>query len=155
MKVKDVMATVVHSCRPHTNLAEAAEIMWTHDCGALPVLDDEGQVIGMLTDRDICMAVATKGRIAAHITVWETITGNVYVCHADDDIKEALKVMGTQKVRRLPVVDDAGRLRGFLSMNDVVLHAEGAKGKMMPELSCDDVVHTLKAICEHRVLVGL
>lgn len=154
-KVRDVMATVAHSCRPHTNLAEAGESMWNFDCGALPVVDHDGKVVGMITDRDICMAVATKGRIAAHITVWETITGKVYTCRPDDDVKTALKTMAAEKVRRLPVVDRDGRLQGLLSMNDLVLHAEATKGARVPDLSYEDVIAALREICGHRALVGI
>ena len=121
MKVRDVMATVVHSCRPRINLAEAAASMWNFDCGSLPVVDHDGKVIGMITDRDICMAVATKGRIASHITVWETMTGKAHTCGEDDAAKTALGTMTAEKVRRLPVVDQEGMLRGFLSINDLVL----------------------------------
>lgn len=155
MKVRDAMATVVHSCRPHTNLAEAAEYMWNVDCGALPVVDHEGRVTGMITDRDICMALATKGRIASCVNVWEAITGRIYACRPDDDIKAALKTMATERVRRLPVVDDDGMLQGFLSINDLVLMAGEAKWKGAQALSCEDVMDTLKKICGHRVLVGI
>jgi len=154
MKVRDVMTTVVHSCHPHTNLAEAAESMWNFDCGALPVVDHEGKAIGMITDRDICMAVATKGRIAAHITAWETITGRVCTCAAEDDVRDALNTMATEQVRRLPVVGRDGTLQGVLSINDLVLHV-GAAGGKRADLSCDDVLGALKKICGHRALVGL
>jgi CBS domain-containing protein len=155
MKVRDVMATVVHSCRPHTNLAEAAESMWNFDCGSLPVVDHDGKVIGMITDRDICMAVATKGRIASHITVWETMTGKAYTCGEDDEAKAALRTMAAEKVRRLPVADQGGMLRGFLSINDLVLQAGEAKWKGAQALSREEVLDTLKKICGHRVLVGI
>jgi CBS domain-containing protein len=55
------MTSDVRTCRPETNLAEAVRDMWEGDCGALPVVSDEGRVIGMITDRDVCIAVATRG----------------------------------------------------------------------------------------------
>ncbi len=155
MKVKDVMTREVQSCGADTNLAEAAKMMWDSDCGVLPVLDREGKVIGIITDRDICMAVATKHKSAAEIAVWETISGKVYGCALYDDIKDALKTMEREQVRRLPVVNGDGLLQGILCMNDIVLHAEEAKGKKLPDLSYEDVMRTLKSICAHRVLVGI
>lgn len=74
------------------NLALAAKMMWDSDCGVLPVVNEEGRVIGMITDRDICMAIATKGRPASNITVWETRSGQLYSFRPQDDIHDALNV---------------------------------------------------------------
>ena len=82
--------------------------MWDYDCGALPVVNEAGHVIGMITDRDIAIAAATKRRPAAEIAVSEVISGNVCSCVRDDDIKSALKTMRHEKVRRLPVVKADG-----------------------------------------------
>jgi CBS-domain-containing membrane protein len=150
MKVQDVMNSKVQSCQPTTNLAAAAAVMWDHDCGALPVVDEAGQVLGMITDRDIAIAAATKGRPAGEISVREVISGTVYSCAPDDDIHAALKTMRQSKVRRLPVANAAGQLQGILCMNDIALRAEEVHGKHVPELSYDDAVSTLKAVCEHR-----
>ncbi len=153
MKVKDVMRWTVYSCGPGTNLAEAAKVMWDRDCGALPVVNGEGKVIGMITDRDICISLATKNRLASEVAVWESISGEVYTCSPDDDIQDALKTMEVKRVRRLPVINANGELQGVLSMNDIVLKAEGAKGWKTSGLSYDDVIRTLKAVCVHRELV--
>lgn len=142
MKVRDMMTSNVRTCRPETSLAEAVRDMWEGDCGALPVVNDEGRVIGMVTDRDICIAVATRGRTADHIAVREVARDHAYTCLADDDVTAALQTMKVQKVRRLPVVDAEGHVRGIVSLNDVVTHAGAA--------SANDVVSTLAGICEHR-----
>jgi CBS domain-containing protein len=154
MKVKGVMTSPVQYCGPETSLAEAAMKMWDSDCGVLPVVNREGKVIGVITDRDICMAVATKGRAASNISVWETASGQLYSCAPDDDIQDVLKTMATQKVRRLPVVNDDGELRGILGLNDLVLQAQEAKGRKGADLSYEDIIKTLKAISAHRVLVN-
>ncbi|MEW6544882.1 MAG: CBS domain-containing protein [Nitrospirota bacterium] len=60
MKVRDVMTSPVQYCAPETNPAEAATKMWDSDCGILPVVDSTGRVVGLITDRDICMAAATR-----------------------------------------------------------------------------------------------
>lgn len=151
MKVKDVMTRDVQVCTPEMNLAAAAMIMWEHDCGCAPVMNpDDCRVIGMITDRDICIAVATKHRSASEITVGEVFSGNLYACNPCDEIREALKTMRAERVRRLPVISENGTLEGILSINDVVRHAEGDRGRKMPELSYEDVVNTLKEICGHR-----
>ena len=108
MKVQDIMTSDVHCCGPDTNLAAAAKMMWDSDCGALPVLNVQGQVLSMITDRDICMATATKNRPASDIIVWETVSGKAHTCHLSDDVHTALDTMKREKVRRLPVVDEDG-----------------------------------------------
>ena len=155
MKVKDIMNSPVQSCGPETNLGAAAMMMWDSDCGALPVVNFEGKVVGMITDRDICMAAATKNRPLSEITVFETITGQVYACAPGDDIHDAMNTMAKHQVRRLPVISATGMLAGFLSMNDIVLHAGETKGRYASAISCEDVAHTLKTIDAHRILVGV
>jgi CBS domain-containing protein len=155
MKVQDIMTGDVQCCGPDTNLAAAAKMMWDSDCGALPVLNVQGQVMGMITDRDICMAAATKNNPASDITVWETVSGKAYTCHLSDDVHTALDIMKREKVRRLPVVDEDGVLQGIVAMNDFVLLAGEAKGGKAPGLSYEDVVRTMKVISAHRVLVGI
>ncbi len=149
MKVQEVMTSNVRNCAPEATLAEVAAIMWEADCGVLPVVYDSGKVLGLITDRDIAIAAATKGRPASDIRVTEVISGQVFSCHLHEDIKTALKTMRHEKVRRLPVVNDDGMLQGMLSLNDIVLRAEEAKGKHVPELSYEDAMSTIKAICEH------
>lgn len=152
MKVQDLMTSPVQCCTGDSNLAAAAGMMWDSDCGILPVVDQNGKVVGMISDRDICMAAATKGRKASEIAVWESITGKVVSCLPEDDIRTALKMMAENRVRRLPVVDKDGILLGILGINDVVLHAGAGSGGKKPELSATDVVATLRAICQHRLL---
>ena len=151
MKVKEVMTAGAKACMPETSLADAALLMWENDCGALPVLSVEDKVVGMITDRDICFGATTKNSAPTVVSVGEIITGKVFTCGPEDDIREALMTMRRERVRRLPVVEADGRLRGIVSMNDVVLKAEEkAKGKA-PELTYGDVVQTYKAICAHNL----
>ena len=149
MKAEDIMTRDVKTCHPEASLAQVAALMWDYDCGAMPVVDDSNRVIGIITDRDIAIAAATKGRRATDISVGEVMSGNVYACARDEDIKSALKTMRRERVRRLPVIGSDGRLAGILSVNDIVLHAEEGKGKQAPEISYDDIVSTFKAVCEH------
>lgn len=150
MKVQEIMIQDVRTCRPETNLAEAAMQMWRGDCGVLPVVADGAKVVGMITDRDICMAAATKHRDPANIRVKEVASGKVYGCSPDTDIHKALQIMGEKQVRRLPIIDaQTGRLSGILSMNDVALKAQGGA---RAELTAEDVESTMRDICGHREL---
>ena len=146
MKVQDAMTYDVQSCQPETNLADAAMRMWRGDFGILPVVAS-GKVVGMITDRDICMAAATKHRDPAKIRVKDVMSGKVYGCSPDTDIHEALKIMQQKQVRRLPIINaEDGRLAGILSLNDLALKAQTAANA---ELSAQDVEETMRAICAH------
>ena len=151
MKVKEVMSTNPQACTLTDNLSTAAGLMWEHDCGILPVVVEEGKVVGLITDRDICMAANMKARQLADIVVADVISGDIYACKPDEDIRSALKTMQESKVRRLPVIAANGTLQGILSMNDVVLKADEPKEKKASELSYSDVVNTYKSICQHRL----
>ena len=150
MKVSEVMTTNAKACTLTDNLSAAAGLMWENDCGVLPVVAEGGKVVGLITDRDICMAANLKNRNLWNIAVEDVISGKVFACKAEDDIHSALKTMQENKVRRLPVVTADRTLVGILSLNDVVLKAEEPKGKKPAELSYSDVVKVQKAICQHR-----
>lgn len=107
-------------------------------------------MIGIITDRDIAIAAGTRDRQPSRIPVSDVMSKNVYACAPGDDIHAALKTMRKDRVRRLPAIDEEGRLRGIVSMNDVVLHAERLNGHKTKNLSYEDAVNTLKAICEHQ-----
>lgn len=149
MKVQEIMTADVHFCYNTDNLAKAAAHLWDNDCGILPVKNETGKVVGMVSDRDICIATVTRNRLASEITVSE-VGGDqdVYSCAPDDDVQEALKLMQEHQVRRVPIIDKSGELRGILSINDVILAAEA--GGWGQGVSFQDAMATLKAICEHR-----
>jgi CBS domain-containing protein len=151
MKVKEIMIANPKACTLTDNLSEAARLMWEADCGIVPVVVEDEKVVGLITDRDICMAAMIKGRNESNIAVEDAISGKLFACKPDDDIHAALNTMRENKVRRLPVVAADGKLQGMLSMNDVVLKAEETVGKKAPELTYGDVVNTYKSICQHRL----
>jgi CBS domain-containing protein len=145
------MSTNPKACTLTDNLSSVAGLMWENDCGILPVVAEGGKVVGLITDRDICMAANLKNRNLSNIAVEDVISGKVFACKPEDDIHIALKTMQENKVRRLPVVSADRKLEGILSMNDVVLKAQEAKEKKAAELSYEDVVNTYKSICQHRL----
>ena len=147
MKIQDVMTSAVRTCRPESNLADVVRDMWEADCGVLPVVGDDGRVIGMITDRDICVAVATQGRTADRIAVREVARDSrLSSCLPTDDTTVALKTMQEQQLHRLPVVDGEGHLRGILSLNDIVTHKGAA--------NATQIATALAGICERRTSMG-
>lgn len=145
MRVQDLMTTDVKSCPPDINLATAAALMQQEDCGVLPVVADS--ILGMITDRDICLAASKKGNSVLRTKVRDVISGEVYACTTDDKVKDALKIMQEHKVRRLPVVNEEGELKGILSLNDILIHAHQARGKKGRKPSYKDVARTFEVVC--------
>ena len=121
MTVKEVMNTAVATCAPNSGLGSVIDIMREYDCGFLPVVDSHGIVVGVVTDRDVCLAAGTKHRPLARVSVQETMSHPVFSCFADENVKTVLTTMGNHHVRRLPVLDkEHGHLVGVLSLDDVV-----------------------------------
>ena len=147
MRVKEVMTSDARAIWITGSLADAAKEMWENDCGILPIIKDR-KVVGIITDRDICMATAIRDRSPSHISVEEVMSRTVYSAKPEEDVAQALETMRQHKIRRLPVVNTEGELKGILSMNDVVLRAKIRNGKQ-PQIDYSDVVKTYQAICEH------
>lgn len=151
MKVRNVMKKDVRFCPPEATVAEVAKVMAINDCGVVPIVDAQKRVVGVITDRDICLEVATKDRLPSRVPIREIMKRKVFGCGPDEDIHVALDLMRNRKVRRLPVLDENGRLCGILSFDDVVLHAEKTSGPEAPELSETETVETFKAITRKPV----
>jgi CBS domain-containing protein len=145
MKISELMTRPVQVCRVTDTLDRAAGLMWDHDIGVLPVIDEHGRVVGMITDRDACMAAYTCGGALHDIPVEVAMARNVVTCGADDSDAAVAEVMAKHKIRRVPVVDEAHRPVGMLSLND--LARTMARGRDVPATA---VAGTLAAICEHR-----
>lgn len=148
MIVEDLMTREVEACRPESSLAEAAAVMWRRDCGVVPVVAEGGGVVGMITDRDICMALATRREYASDVSVGEVMAGGAVSCTPEDDVQEALEVMRQRQLRRLPVVDSQGRLVGILSIADVLRRTRKGGGRRRVKRS--EALATLKAVFRPR-----
>jgi CBS domain-containing protein len=146
MKVSEVMSRTPAFCVPGTNLGTAAEILWNRNCGILPVVNAEGHVVSVITDRDICIALGTRNRLAGELAVGDVAAQAAVCCNADEDIRSALARMGGAKLRRLPVVDSTGKLLGLLSMDDVVDRTPFKAAAKGDELTAEEVVATLKRL---------
>ena len=146
MTVKELMTSDVKACGLDADLASVAGMMWECDCGAVPIVNDDRQVVGKITDRDICIASATRCTAPQNIGVREVMAAQVHACAVKDEVRTALNTMKEHRVRRLPVLDDEQRLAGMISVNDLVQRAECRQGAEVPG---DQFLATLKAICEH------
>jgi CBS domain-containing protein len=146
MKVSDVMTRTPAYCLPEINLGAAVEMFWNRNCGMLPVVNGQGKVVGVLTDRDVCVALGTRNRLPGEITVGDILTGKVVSCRSDQDVHEALAKMAEARVRRLPAITADGRLEGIVSIDDVVLRMEPARVGSLEDVSVEDVLNTLKEI---------
>ena len=123
-KVRDVMSREPRTCRPDDLLHSVAQQMWEGDCGVLPVVDEQGRPIGMLTDRDICMAAYTRGQTLSEIPVASAMSASVCVCRPTDTLRSLMELMATHQVRRVPVVSDGGELVGIVSLADIARLAQ-------------------------------
>jgi CBS domain-containing protein len=144
MKVRELQTSDVRAVNPDTNLAAAAQIMWECDCGCVPVIDHDHNLVGMITDRDIAIAATTRSAAPADIPVRHVMsTGHLYSCRPDDDVRIALATMGEHRVRRLPVTDRENHLVGILSLNDLVRCVENRTGAHVPG---SEFIEALQAI---------
>jgi CBS domain-containing protein len=146
MKVREFMTKDVQSCTETADLATVAKIMWDADCGIVPVVDDNGRVIGVITDRDICIAAATRSLDPASIGVREAMSRNVATCLEDAESRSALEALRERRIRRLPVVNRQNRLVGILSMSDLVTRGDFRQPTGVPG---DELLNTLRAISAH------
>ena len=146
MKVQDLMTHDVKRCHSQDTLAEAARIMLDHDCGVVPVVEDgdPARVVGMITDRDICMAAYSQGKNLEELHVEEAMARDLCTCAPENDVAEAEKRMSEGQVRRLAVVDRRGKLLGLLSLADL------ARGARQGQLTHSEIGGTLASVTEER-----
>ena len=145
MPIQDVMSTRVVSCRFETPLNDVAGMMWEYDCGAIPVLGNDGRLAGMITDRDICMAAYTQGRPLHALHAGQAMSKEAFSCRPTDEVDAALRVMTDRMVRRVPIVNGDRQLVGMLSLADVARYAVAKKDALQQK-----VVHALTTICQPR-----
>jgi CBS domain-containing protein len=149
MRVQDLMSHPTVTCHVNDPLTVAAHLMWEHDCGALPVVRDDGKLTGMITDRDICMAAFTQGRRLDELLVNAAMAKDVISVHPDQRLDEIEQCMAEHQVRRLPVVDADHKPIGVLSLNDLAI--ESARPDSLMTDGPSKIARTLAAICQPRV----
>jgi signal-transduction protein with cAMP-binding, CBS, and nucleotidyltransferase domain len=124
MTVHDIMSAPPRTCRVETSLATASARMKQTATGMLVVLNDRGRIAGVITDRDLALAIgATTGGDVREHHVGEFMTRRVHSCRDSDAIDQALRIMTAAHIRRLPVLGQDGDLVGVLSIDDIILWA--------------------------------
>ena len=120
MKARDLMTSDPTSCRPSDDLRAVIEVMRREDCGIVPITEGNGQqrVVGVVTDRDIALALGARDEKPSSIKVSEVMTTNIVSCEPDADLREVSRKMQEAQVRRILIVD-AGRLLGVVSTADL------------------------------------
>jgi CBS domain-containing protein len=134
-KVQDVMTKNVATVSPNQTVQEAAQIMSEKNIGALPVVEN-GQVIGMITDRDITLRTSAQGKDPASIRVSEVMTNRVVTGTPDMSVQEAANLMAQHQVRRLPIVEN-NQLQGMVALGDIATNSasDEAAGQALTNIS--------------------
>jgi CBS domain-containing protein len=119
MKVRDLMRHDVRTCSRDETLADVARAMWDMDVGCLPVVDQLGRPVAMITDRDICMAACMQGVPLANMPVASAMSRGIVTCMPDTSVHALEALMQHYQVRRLPVVNEDGVLVGIVGLADL------------------------------------
>ena len=156
MKVEEIMTKQVSTCMPSDTLNEAARIMWERDCGIVPIVEDGGtrRVVGVVTDRDACMAAYTQGHPLSEIRVEDVMCKEVTSCRGSADVHDAEQTMREAQVHRLPVVDDANHLLGVLSLVDIAREMGRELEPRHQEVTAEELGETLTAIRRPREIAA-
>ncbi len=152
MKVLQIMRSEPRTIAPNDTAATAGRLMAEVDCGWLPVVAD-GRTVGVVTDRDLCLALAVGDRKPSALKVEDAMTPRVYSCRAEDDVREALTVMREHHVRRLAVLGERDRLIGVLSLDDAVFEARPFETEGFTGPFYADITATLRSIVQRPALV--
>ena len=128
MKCRDVMSQNPICCLPDDNVGQAARVMRRERVGSIPVVTDEltRELVGVVTDRDLAYKVVGESRDAIRTRVYDVMTAAAVACRDDDDVITALLAMEEHQLRRIPVMDYAGRLVGVISESDIALRVPPA-----------------------------
>lgn len=148
MKIASLVHRDVKWCSIHDNLDYAAELMWDHDIGCLPVVDEQSHVVGMITDRDVCMAAYTQGAPLRAIPVTTAMAKRVLACTLSDEVELVERMMREHQIRRMPAIDDQGHLVGIVSLNDL------ARAATLGTVPPAEIASTLAAVSAPRSLVA-
>lgn len=152
MKIRDLMTEHSATCTPDQTVEEVSLMMWNGDFGAVPVIDDQQRITGMITDRDIAMACALQHRGESDIRVGDVIgQQEMTTCQPEDDVERVLEKMEEHKVRRLPVVDDAGHVEGIVSLADIIACSGRGKRSSCP---AGRLVSALRSIATPHIETG-
>lgn len=146
MQVQELMTSSPITCRREDGLDVPSRAMWDYDLGCVPIVDEHGHAVGMITDRDIAMATYLRNLPPSAITVGSTVSRPVVTCLPTDSLALAEQLMRTHQIRRLAVVDDFGALVGILTQHALIREALNESRGRKAELTEHEVVRLLHAI---------
>ncbi|HTL82903.1 MAG TPA: CBS domain-containing protein [Bacteroidia bacterium] len=151
--VREIMVTTPKYCEAKTSLQSVAEEMTRSNIGSLPVVDENKKLVGMITDRDICLAAGSSKKELSSLKVHEVLGKNpLHTISPEDDLSSALRIMRLKQVGRLPVVDREKRLQGVISLNHIVRHTYGESDESEIEWAGDEnVIKTLHALSNRKL----
>ena len=133
--IREIMTSNPSTIEPQNSVVEAARIMKQEDAGVVPVTEN-GRLTGMVTDRDIAVRVVAEGKDPQSTTVREVASTDLVTVDPQQDLDEALRLMAQHQVRRLPVVEEDGRLVGVVAQADVARKGDDTKtGQVVQEIS--------------------
>ncbi len=137
MKCSEVMTDNPVCCLPNDSVSQAARVMRREHVGPVPVVSDERtkEIIGIITHRDLAIKVVAESRDPNRTTVGEVMTHTIVVCREDDDLSNAIAAMEEYQIRRIPVIDQGGRLVGMISQADAATGVHERTAEMVEEIS--------------------
>lgn len=150
MRVEEIMTRDVATCVAGQSAADAARLMWERDCGCVPIVDADGDLAGIVTDRDLCMAAYTRGVPLHEISLDSVMSRTVQTCRPSDSVAEAERRMSEAQVRRLPIVGGLSQIVGILSVSDIARARTRSWIARIGEHVAGDVARTLAAITAPR-----
>ena len=150
-QAKDVMCDSPKHCEKNESLKNVVNEMSKSNIGSLPVVDKDKKVIGVVTDRDICIGLAKTDKPLSELKVGDVMSSQAHTCKLEDSADTALRLMRLKQVGRLPVVDKEGRLQGILSLNGIVRHHRKNNEKVEEQYpGKENVINTLHSIAERN-----
>ncbi|MDB4990746.1 MAG: hypothetical protein JWN04_5924 [Myxococcaceae bacterium] len=151
MHVEQLMSRSLHSFTADHVASDAAQAMWDFDIGCVPVVDEQHAPIGMVTDRDICMATHMRAKSPSEIKLRDLMSRGIFTCKTTDNVSDAERTMRDWQVRRLPVVNADGVLVGVLSLSDIIMAGQHSSIVKAKQRFTGDLQTTLAAICRPRL----
>jgi CBS domain-containing protein len=134
-RIGDLMTENPRTARPDAPVVEAAKVMRDDDVGLVPVVEGD-RLVGTVTDRDIAIRVVAEGRDPESATVAEIASTDLVTVDPEQNLDEALRLMASHQVRRLPVVEEDGRLVGIVAQADIALHGDDSQtGQVVEQIS--------------------
>ena len=123
LTARDLMSACVATVRPEDSIERAARLMSESDCGAVPVVDGSGRLLGIISNRDITVRLVARGLSIPHAQVSDCMTSEAFACSAENSFESCMRGMSWHQVRRIPIVDDEHRVIGMISQADLARYA--------------------------------